>query len=42
MAEEPKPTENVAEGTGAAATAPTENVPNLVKDDVTGEMVSKK
>ena len=35
----------VAEGAGAAAAteaAPAENVPNLVKDDVTGEMVSKK
>ena len=45
MAEEPKPTDNVAEGAGAAeatAAAPAENVPNLVLDDVSGEMVSKK
>ena len=45
MVEANKPTEPVvAEGAGAAAAteAPTENVPNLIKDDVTGEMVSKK
>ena len=45
MAEEVKTTPPVAEGAAAAETpaaAGGENAPNLVKDDVTGEMVSKK
>jgi hypothetical protein len=37
----PITTAPVAEGAEQAATA-TENVPNLVLDDATGEMVSKK
>jgi len=45
MAEEVKTTPPVAEGAAAAEATPAaggENAPNLVKDEETGEMVSKK